>query len=94
MRVTAQTLPMYAGVGVLLLVGLWLAKRGVGGVAYDAAHAVVTVADGVAGGVVVGAAGLVGVPATDQAQCQIDLQNSDILSGALWSCPLGTLLEF
>lgn len=72
-----------AGAGVL-----WLMSRRLGGVQGVASAAVGTVGD-VAAGIVVGVGELVGIPATNDKQCQRDVAAGDWWE-ALFSCPAGT----
>ncbi len=74
-----------AGAGVL-----WLMSRRLGGVQGVATAAVGAVGD-VATGTVVGAGQLVGIPATNQTQCQRDLAAGDWWE-ASFSCPAGTFI--
>lgn len=84
----AEQNPVLVG-GALLLgaVGLWIALRGVKGVARD----VVSGAGSVATGAVEGVGLVLGVPLTNQTQCQQDLAAGNYWAASA-SCPAGDFI--
>lgn len=70
----------------------WIASKGVKGAAQSAARAAVGMVEGTTTGVVVGIGQAVGVPETNQTQCQ-----KDLAAGRTWdasfSCPAGTFIH-
>lgn len=89
-----STVYLIAG-GAVGLALLWAATRagGVAGVAQAIGGAAVDAVDGVVSGVVVGAGGLVGIPATSRTQCEIDKANGDTWA-ASFSCPAKDFLSY
>jgi len=77
------------GVGLLVV---FIALRGFKGAAKDATRAAVNIADGAIAGTVVGFGEALGIPDTNQTQCQ-----KDIAAGNKWaasfSCPAGTFIK-
>ena len=67
---------LLAGAGAVA-VAVWLARRGVSGVAEDTGRAIVSAADGVATGVVTGIGEAVGIPKTNVSKGVQDVQRGD-----------------
>jgi hypothetical protein len=75
-----------AAVGVVLL-GLYIAKKGVAGAAAD----VVGVAADAAGGIVQGIGEVIGIPRTDEQECEKALREGRMWD-ASFACPAGTFI--
>ena len=80
--VTAQNLPFVIGGGVLLLVGLYVLKNGVAG----AAAGIVKAGADVAAGTIVGIGEVIGVPATNETECEKAKREGRTLD-ASFACP-------
>lgn len=89
---TAQKIMIAGGAFVVVLAAVWVWRRGLGGVAEDAASGVVKAAGGAATGVVKGVGAVVGIPNTDAQKCQ-----AAIAAGQLWEasflCPAGEFIK-
>ncbi len=87
-----QLLLLGLGVGLVLVVALPLLTRNARGVGEVLGGAAINAADGFIGETVNTAGDLVGVPRTNQSQCEADLA-----AGRYWdasfSCPAGTFLK-
>lgn len=80
------------GVGVVLVALLPVIARHARGLGSAAGGAAVSAADGFIGEVVNSAGDIVGVPRTNQTQCEADLAAGRYWD-ASWSCPAGTFLK-
>lgn len=86
---------MGLGVGVAALAILYLVKKkdAAAGAGAAVGGAAVDFADGLAGGVVTGIGGLIGVPRTDMTECE-----KAIAEGRTWdasfACPAADFLEY
>lgn len=90
---TIQPLAVAAlAVGGGLLAYAWATRRPGQSIAASVGSAAVTVADEVAGGVVMGVGEVFGIPATNKDQCTLDLE-----AGRTWdasfSCPAGRFIK-
>lgn len=89
MKIDVQTgLVIAAGLAVVA-VGVFIAKKGVAG----ATAAVVGAAADAASGAVVGIGQAIGIPATDETECQRRMREGDTL-GASFYCPAGTFIGY
>lgn len=102
MAIEKQTLYIVGGVLGVSLVAAYLINKaagsiaaagGVGGVAANAAGAVVNAASGAATGTVIAIGEQFGIPATSQTQCEIDMAAGDTWA-ASFSCPLPTFAKY
>jgi len=80
-------------IGMVLLIGGYIAYRGFGGAAKDISKAAVNVASGVAEGVIVGGGQAFNIPETSAARCE-----RSIASGSYWDssfdCPAKRYAQF
>lgn len=82
------------GVGIGLVAAVFVIwQRGAAQTAQDIGLGAVSAVDGAVGGVLMGAANVLGVPVTSKTQCQLDME-----AGRTWdasfSCPAGTWLKY
>ena len=89
MKLDLQTALIGAGALAIVAVGLFIAKKGVAG----ATAAVVGAAADVASGAVVGIGQAVGIPATNETECERAMRTGDTW-GASFACPAGTFLRY
>lgn len=102
MELQKETVVIAAGVLGVALVAAYLIKKagnaiadagGVGGVASNAAGAVVDAASGAATGTVIAMGEQFGIPATSQTQCDIDMAAGNTWA-ASFSCPLPIFAKY
>ncbi|CDN87485.1 hypothetical protein BN948_01907 [Hydrogenophaga intermedia] len=88
--------PVYiVGAGAVLLALVWAMTRegGARGVGASLGEAAVDFIDGTASGAVVGIGELVGIPATNKTQCQLDREAGNTWA-ASFSCPAKDFLNY
>lgn len=71
----------------------WVAIQGARGTGAAIGAAAVDMVDGAIGGAVVGAGSLIGIPATNRTQCEIDRANGDTWA-ASFSCPAKDFISY
>lgn len=88
----SQKMLIVAAAGVAAFM-IWMINKGASNTGAAIGSAAVDMANGVVTGAVVGAGQIVGVPATNQTQCQ-----QDMAAGKTWeasfSCPAGDFLKY
>lgn len=86
--------PVYlAAGGAVLAALLWIKAKGASGTGQAIGQAAVDLADGIVSGAVVGAGSLVGIPATDQAECERAKAEGRTWD-ASFACPAGNFLKY
>lgn len=90
LKITNTYLIAGAAVGVALL---WAMSKGVKGTGQAIGGAAVDLVDGAVSGAVIGAGEAVGIPATNQTQCQLDQAAGDTWA-ASFSCPAKDFLQY
>lgn len=86
--------PVYLIAGGAVAAALaWVAWKGARGAGAAIGGAAVEAVDGAIGGAVVGVGSLVGIPATNRTQCEIDKAKGDTWA-ASFSCPAKDFLQY
>lgn len=89
MKLDVQTAAVLAGAGVLALLALYVAKKGVAGAAAGA----VAAAGEAASGAVVGIGQVIGIPATNETECERAKREGRTWD-ASFACPAGDFLGY